>query len=180
METPDELPRWAPDELLVPAILAGSTTPMSELSLADRTWVVLELKDRGHAAEAIADRLGYQVRRVRGIAADDLGQVMRLYRETAENFARELGMNAAEVKRLARALAEAERDRDRYHDQLRRALDRIDALRSPTGVPVFSCGCPKTPYNTYRAPKTGKTGCREHRRLAQQRYRERMKTTAEG
>jgi hypothetical protein len=30
-------------------------------------------------------------------------------------------------------------------------------------------------YNSYVAPKTGKVGCREHRRLAVARYREKSR-----
>lgn len=173
--TTADIPRWQPDELLVPAILAGSPTTMDDLTLADRAWVVLTMKDGGHTAEATADRLGCSVRLVRAIIADDIGQVMRRYMDTADHFDMEARMASSEVARLARALSEAERDRDRYHEQLGRAIDR---LMTPDGLPTFRCGCPRSKYNTYTAPKTGKQGCRHHRTLAQARYRERRAVRA--
>lgn len=168
--TSADIPRWQPDELLVPALLAGSTTTMDDLTLADQAWVVLQLKDAGYTAEFTAERLGCSVRVVRGRISDDLGQVMRRYIDTAEHFDREHQMAHGEVQRLARALAEAERDRDRYLGERNRLIDRAV---SGEGGPVFSCGCPQTRYNTYTAPKTGKRGCRHHRTLAQARYRAR-------
>jgi hypothetical protein len=171
--TSADIPRWQPDELLVPAILAGSsTTTMDDLALADQAWVVLQLKDAGHTAEFTAERLGCSVRLVRARISDDLGQVMRRYMDTAEHFDREHAMAHGEVQRLARALGEAERDRDRYQGERNRLIDRA---MSGEGGPVFSCGCPQTRYNTYVAPKTGKRGCRHHRTLAQARYRARRR-----
>ncbi|AXN53351.1 HNH endonuclease [Mycobacterium phage Thonko] len=174
MSDADDLPRWSPDELLVPAILAGSPTVMSDLSLADRAWAVLQLKDLGYTAEFTAERLDCSVRLVRSIIADDLGQVMRRYIDQSETNTRESVMTAAEVKRLAAELAAAEAARDRYHGQLTRLLDDRREGRDP----VFrKCGCPKTRYNTYIHPKTGKASCRYHRRLAQRRYEQRRRET---
>jgi hypothetical protein len=79
------------------------------------------------------------------------------------------------VARLARALAEAERDRDRYHGQLGRMIERHVTAED---APKFRCGCPQTRYNTYVAPKTGKRGCRHHRTLAQAQYRQRQRNRA--
>lgn len=173
--TPRDLPdagRWSPDDQLIPAILAGScTATMAGLTPADKAWVVLNLTDDGYTAEFIAERMACSVRLVRTILSNDLGLVMRRYMETAEHFDREHRMASCEVARLARALAEAERDRDRYQGERNRLIDR---LVSPVG-PVFPCGCPRTKYNTYTAPKTGKQGCRHHRTLAQARYRERQR-----
>lgn len=170
--TAADVPRWHPDELLVPAILAGSRTRWDDLDAADRAWCALVLKDAGYTAEFTAERLGCSVRTVRSAIADDLGQVMRRYMDQSEVFDREHRMASGEVDRLARDLGEAERDRDRY---LRERNGLIDRMMSGDGWqgPRFRCGCPRSKYNTYTAPKTGKEGCRHHRTLAQARYRER-------
>lgn len=169
-----DIPRWQPDDLLVPAVLAGScTTTMEDLSLADQAWVCLQLKDAGYTAEFTAERMRCSVRMVRARISDDVGQVMRRYMDTAEHFDQTHRMSSSEVTRLARELAEAERDRDRYLGERNRLIDRA---MSGDGGPVFPCGCPRSRYNTYTAPKTGKQGCRHHRTLAQQRYRERRRS----
>lgn len=170
--TSADIPKWQPDELLVPAILAGNRfITWDAMSAADRAWVALQLKDAGRTAEYTAEALSCSVRTVRAAISDDLGQVMRRYMDTAEHFDREHQMAHGEVQRLARTLAEAERDRDRYLGERNRMIDRAV---SGEGGPVFSCGCPQTRYNTYVSPKTGKRGCRHHRTLAQRRYRERQ------
>ncbi|UXE04447.1 DNA binding protein [Mycobacterium phage Funsized] len=170
-----EIPRWQPDELLVPAILARQTTVMDDLSIADQAWVCLTLKDAGYTAEFTAERLGCSVRAVRSRIADDIGQVMRRYMDTAETNDRERTMAASEVARLAAALGEAERDRDRYLAERNRLIDRL--MGDDWSGPRFRCGCPMSKYNTYVAPKTGKRGCRHHRTLAQARYRQRRVAT---
>lgn len=169
-----DIPRWSPDELLVPAILAGSRTTMADLGAADRAWAVLTLRDAGHTAKFIAEMMGCSVRTVYDVLADEVGQVMRRYMDTAEHFDQEHRMAASEVARLDRTLTETAMERDRYRDQLRRVLDQLMGGDSYTG-PRFRCGCPRTRYNTYTAPKTGKSGCRYHRTMAQARYRERQR-----
>jgi AraC-like DNA-binding protein len=169
-----DIPRWQPDELLVPAVLSRTDTRLENLCLADQAWVILQLKDAGHTAEFTAEHLNCSVRLVRARISDEMGQVMRRYIDTADHFDQEHRMSASEVARLARALCEAERDRDRYLGERNRLIDRA---MTPTTGPVFRCGCPKTRYNTYTAPKTGKIGCRHHRTLAQARYRERRSRT---
>lgn len=174
--TSTEIPRWQPDELLVPAILAGSPTRMDDLSLADQAWVCLVLKDAGYTAEFTAERLDCSVRLVRSRISDDIGQVMRRYMDTAEHFDREHRMASGEVQRLDRALTDAERDRDRYLGERNRLIDLRMSDDTWSG-PRFRCGCPMSKYNTYTAPKTGKRGCRHHRTMAQQRYRQRRVAT---
>ncbi|AYD82065.1 hypothetical protein I5G60_gp71 [Mycobacterium phage Saguaro] len=169
-------PSWAPDRLLVDAILAGSPTTMSQLCAADRAWAVAGLRLRGLTAEAIADRLECSLRLVRSVSAEPTTALAMLYQRECENFANELRMASSEVARLARALAEAERDRDRAIAERNRLIDA--QLR---GVAVFpKCGHERTRYNTYTAPKTGKRSCRTCHRDAQARYEARVRAAACG
>lgn len=167
---PDE-DRWRPDDLLVPAILAGSRTTMNDLAAPDRAWVVAGLKRLGYTAEFTAERLGCSVRSVRSIWSD-AGVIVALYLDEAENFGNTYRMADSEIKRLVAELAEVAGARDRYKAMLDRLLD---AHLTGDVVGTFPCGCPRTKYNTYEAPKTGKKGCREHRRLAVARHRERQR-----
>lgn len=160
--------RWHPDDQLIPAILAGSPTTMADLGPADRAWVVAGLRLKGHTADAIADRLSCSLRLVRAVSAEPITAVAMLYQREAETFGDELRMTSSEVQRLARALADAERDRDRYKAQLDRLLD---SYLTGEGGPTFpKCGHPKTRYNTYEHPRTGKTYCRQCHAEAQARY----------
>ena len=172
----EDTERWSPDDLLIPAVLAGSRTTMADLSGADRAWVVVGLYyDEGLTAEAIAERLDCSVRLVRAIAAEATGQVMRTYRDTIDAADMTHRMVQAEVARLSRELAEAQQAAVRYAAQRDRLLTQVMAKG-----PVFGCGCPKTKYNTYTHPRTGKESCREHHRLAQAAYRERVKASRRG
>jgi len=163
---------WTPDELLVPALLAGSPTTMADLSPHDRAWAVAALKLEGLTAEAIKDRLGCSLRLVRAELASPGAVMARLYLIEREAFADTLRMTQADVARLDRERAQAERAAERYKAQLDRLLDR---LQLDGTVPTFpKCGHPKTRYNTYRAPKTGKQGCRRCRTDAQTRYRAKL------
>jgi hypothetical protein len=162
--------RWRPDELLVPAILAGSPTVMRDLQPPDRAWVVAAMQREGMTAEAISDRLDCSLRQVRAIAAEPLTAVCRLLQEESEAFAAELRMTQEELRCRGIEARAAQAAADRYKLQLFRLLDI--AMAPPS---TFPCGCPRTKYNSYVAPKTGKVGCRECRRRAVLRYRERAR-----
>jgi hypothetical protein len=162
--------RWSPDEQLIPALLAGSPTTMADLGPADRAWVVAGMRLRGMTADAIADRLECSLRLVRSVSAEPITAVAMLYQREAEAFADEYRMVSSELRRLVGELAEAQRDRDRCQDQLSRMLDRF--VTGDSG-PAFRCGHPKTRYNSYTAPKTGKVSCRQCHAAAQATYRAR-------
>ena len=164
--------RWRPDDQLVQAVLAGSPTTMRDLAPADRAWVVAGLKRAGHTAEQIKDRLGCSLRQVRAILADPLTAVCRLLQEESEHFTNELRMAQAELRALTLEAREIAAARDRYKGQL---FNLLDAHLTEGSVSTFVCGCPRTRYNTYVAPKTGKAGCREHRRQAVARCREKSR-----
>ena len=173
-----EQPTWRPDDQLIPAIMAGSRVRWTSLTLADRAWAVAGLYWRqGWTAEAIGARLGCGVRAVRAALADPSAVICWLLQEESEHFADELCLVQGELRMLAGALAEATADATRYREQLRRM---IDTALVDGSVALFPCGCPRTRYNTYVAPKTGKAGCREHRRRAVAKHRQRARQVSDG
>ena len=167
---------WRPDLLLVPALLAGSPTTMADLCPADRAWAVAGLMRAGHTAERIRDRMGCSLRTVRMVSAWAATTAMMLLQDETEHFQDEHRMQASEIARLTRELATSEATAARYQDQLARMIDR---LQLDGGIPTFpKCGHPKTKYNTYTAPKTGKTSCRMCHRDAQRDYEARKAAAA--
>jgi len=171
---PTAAERWRPDEQLIAALLAGSATTMDDLDVYDRAWAVAGLKLEGLTAEAIKDRLECSLRQVRAIAADPGAVMAKLYMLEREAFADTLRMLQSEVQRLDRARADAAAEATRYKAQ----LDRVLAKLMADGGPTFpKCGHPKTRYNTYEAPKTGKLSCRQCHAEAQADYRARRRAT---
>lgn len=167
---------WEPDYLLVPALLAGSATTMADLSPADRAWAVAGLMREGHTAERIRDRMGCSLRTVRMVSAWAATTACMLLQEESEHFADEHRMQASEIARLTRALATSEATAERYRAQLANVLDSY--LTGEAGPTFPKCGHPKTKYNTYTAPKTGKTSCRMCHADAQARYEARCRELA--
>lgn len=168
-ETPVETERWQPDLQLIDAALVGSQR-MRQLPDPDRAWVVAGLKTKGLTAERIADLLHCSLRQVRAIAAEPMTAVCLLYQHEADTFADEMRMSAAEVARLNAALIEAVNTTMR----VKAAMAKLIELPTTTDE-TFRCGCPRSRYNSYVDPKTGATSCREHRRLAVVRHRERRR-----
>lgn len=171
------LSEWRPDELLVPALLAGSRTSLDDLNGCDRAWVVVVMTDdEGMTAEEIADRLDCAVRTVRTMLAGPEVALCRLYRAEVEAFTRTLDMTGGEVSRLTAALVTAEAECSRIKVQRDRLLGVALAERAGE---THRCGCAVTRYNTYVDPR-GKRQCREHRRLAVARHRAKAKLVGEG
>jgi hypothetical protein len=163
---------WRPDELLVPALLAGSPTTMDDLNDADRAWVVVVMTDdEAMTADEIADRLSCSVRLVRTLLAGAGVALCRLYRAEVEAFTRTLDMTGGEVTRLASELADKTAECARVVVQRDRLIGVALAERAGE---THRCGCPVTRYNTYVDPR-GKRQCREHRRLAVARHRAKQK-----
>lgn len=159
---------WRPDEYLIPAIMAGNAISMADLKAPDRCWAVAGLRRAGLSIEDMRDRLKCSLRTVKTVIADPMTDACALLQAESEHFTRELAMATAEIRRLDMEAGEAEAERDRYRLQLGRLLD---VAMTEGQIRTFPCGCPRTRYNTYIAPKTGKAGCRAHRTLAVQRYR---------
>lgn len=155
--------------MLVPALLAGSPTKMADLAPPDRAWAVAGLRREGHTVEQIRERLGTSLRPVKLLMADPMTAVCRMLQEETETFTRSLHMSDTEIRRLTLALAEQIEAAARYKAQLDRMIQRAN-------LSVFSCGCPRSRYNTYTAPRTGRESCRECRRRAVERHRREKKT----
>ncbi|AKF14336.1 hypothetical protein SEA_VINCENZO_74 [Mycobacterium phage Vincenzo] len=162
---------WVPDYQLVPAILAGSATTMADLTPPDRAWAVAGLLREGHTAEQIKDRMGCSLRLVRTVSAWAATAVCQLLQAEAEHFADTYRMQDVELRRLTADLVTANATADRYQRQLARLLDSY--LVGESGPSFPKCGHPKTRYNTYTAPKTGKTSCRMCHCDAQRAYEQR-------
>lgn len=165
--------RWVPDEQLIEAVLVGSQR-MRELSEPDRCWVVAGLRRQGLTAERIADLLHCSLRSVRAYAAEPATILASLYMAEREHFADTNRMSASEITRLDTLAKDNAGAAERYRVQLARLVE----LHVMPGT--FRCGCPRDRYNSYVDAKTGKTSCREHRRLAVERHRQRKKALARG
>jgi hypothetical protein len=173
----DDTPRWAPDDQLLPALLAGSTTiRYADLARGDRAWAIAGLRLNGVTAEAIADQMDCSLRQVRAVAAEPAAILARFYMVESEAFADTLRMLQGDLARLSRELTETAAERDRYKGHLGRMIDA--ALVGDLGPTFARCGHPKTRYNTYTAPKTGKTSCRMCHAEAQAEYRARLKAAS--
>lgn len=175
-DTEPDAKGWLPDYQLVPAILAGSSTTMADLTPPDRAWAVAGLLREGHTAKQIKDRMGCSLRTVRMVSAWAATTACGLLQAEAEHFADEQRMAQVELRRLTTALADAQAAADRYHGQLDRLLDSY--LTGEAGPSFPKCGHPKTKYNTYTAPKTGKTSCRMCHCDAQRAYEARKASRA--
>lgn len=166
--------RWAPDEQLVPAVLAGSAHLMAALSAPDRAWLVAGLTVAGWPAERIAASCGCSLRLVRTIRADPLTLVCERLAAESEHFADELRLVRSEMSRLAADHVTLLADRDRMTRMIARYTGAAD------GRPLCSKGRhPMTSYNTYERtdPVTGRTRswCRECGRARQAAYRSRLR-----
>lgn len=175
----DDTPRWEPDAQLLPALLAGSTAiEYKALTRGDRAWAIAGLRLAGVTADAIADQLTCSLRQVRAVAAEPAAILATFYMLEADAFENTLRMLQGEVARLSREAADTAAERDRYRTQLGRMIDA--AMVGELGPTFPKCGHPKTKYNTYEAPKTGKLNCRMCHADAQAEYKARKnaETTA--
>lgn len=168
----DDAARWAPDEQLLPALLAGaSTIRYDALARGDRAWAIAGLRLNGVTADAIADQLTCSLRHVRAVAAEPAAILARFYMVETEAFTDTMRMLQGDNARLNRELADALAERDRYRAHLGRMIDA--AMVGDLGPTFPRCAHPKTKYNSYTAPKTGKVTCRMCHAEAQAKYRAR-------
>lgn len=147
---------------MIDAVLSSpkASRRMTELSDADRAWLVAGLRLAGVPAQDTADRTGCSLRLVRAIGAEvatlvaEFAQVEnRALHDEVRGLRIELSATRLE---LARSAAEVERLRVQ-RDQM------LDSLA--VGGVVRSCGKghPMLPYNTYL--HQGRPRCRECRRV---------------
>ncbi|WP_237162362.1 hypothetical protein [Mycolicibacterium fortuitum] len=152
--------RWEPDAQMVAAVLSmpKASRKMTELSDADRSWLVAGLTLAGVTAQDIADRLSCSLRLVRAIRAEDMTQMAVVAQTETRALGDELRAERCDHSVTRRQLAAAEAENAR----LRAQLDQlVDAHQAGT-LDLFRCGHPRVKYNEYR--HGGKSYCRECRR----------------
>lgn len=140
---------------------------MSELSDADRCWVVAGLSVVANmTAEDIADRLHCSLRLVRSIRAETMTQVCVIYHREVAAFSNSSALAESELRAVRRSLAEAEAEATRLKSQLDRVIDaRL------TGEPVDTCGRGHlmVDWNVYW--HSGRRWCRQCHAERQRDYR---------
>ena len=148
---------------MVAAVLSmpKASRKMTELSDADRAWLVAGLTLAGVTAQDIADRLGCSLRLVRSIRAEDITQMavvaQRMTGELEVALSAERSEHSVTRRDLGEKVSEAER--------LRLQLDQIVDAHLAGTLTLFRCGHPRVKYNEYR--HGGKPYCRECRRHRQ-------------
>ena len=162
------LERWHPDEHMVAAVLSvpKSSWKMTELSDADRAWLVAGLMLAGVTAQDIADRTGCSKRLVRAIRAEDITQMAWLWQTETRALSDELRVERCEHVLTRREVADARAEVDR----LRAQLDQIvDAHVAGTLRTFRRCGHPMVRYNVYE--HGGRKWCRECERMRKRESR---------
>jgi len=163
--------RWKPDEQMVHAILAGTGPKMAVLPAADRCWVVAALSLAGLSAEEIADRMACSLRQVRVVRALDMYQMASLTQTETKTFTDEVRLLRSELTAANQRIAELDSEASRVKIQRDNLIDA-----HMVGAKVCGrCGEPKTGYNLWVDPKTGKEHCRGCHRRRQQSYRDQKK-----
>jgi len=168
------VPRWQPDEQLIPAVRTGRCTrTYQHLTPADRCWVVAGLSEQGLTAEKIARLLGCSLRTVRIIKADPMTVVCRTLMVETAAFTSETRLLRSELTAASVALSAAEGETRRLRDR----LVRISMRRDEAGVPLCARGLhPMGRYQTYE--HNGRRFCRTCHRDDQAKYRARRKVAA--
>lgn len=151
--------RWEPDGHLVAAVLSApkASRRMTELSNADRAYLVAGLTLAGMTAKDIAERLDCSLRLVRSIRAEDMTQVCVVWMQETREIGDDLRTERCDHALTRRELAEAQTKEARLQMQLDKL---VDAHLTGT-LASFRCGHPKVPYNTYE--HGGKRYCRQCR-----------------
>jgi hypothetical protein len=164
--------RWQPDEHMVAAVLSTpkASRKMTELSDADRAWLVAGLTLAGVTAQDIADRMGCSLRLVRSIRAEDITQMAVVAQTETRALGDDLRTERCDHALTRRNLAEAEAELER----LRAQFDQIVDAHMTGELKTFPrCGHEMVPYNTYE--HGGRKWCR---RCGRERKAERRKLLA--
>lgn len=121
MQGPPVADRWAPDEQLVEAVLAGGKHYLTKLPIEDQCWLVAGLMHRGYTAEEVADRLHCCTRKVWKVRAAPMTVVSMALLAEADHFTQELRLARSEAAGARSSLASALRERDQLRAQLVKA-----------------------------------------------------------
>ncbi|MEU9805442.1 hypothetical protein [Mycobacterium sp. NPDC050853] len=160
--------RWEPDDQMVAAALSSpkSFRKMTDLSAADRAWLVAGLTVAGITAQDIADRTGCSLRLIRAIRAEEITQMAVLLHTETRALGDELRAEHLDHVATRRQMTDAQADNER----LRMQLDQlIDAHMAGTLSLFPRCGHPRVKYNVYE--HGGRSFCRECGRLRKQEQR---------
>ncbi|OMB79274.1 hypothetical protein A5743_14315 [Mycolicibacterium conceptionense] len=157
---------------MVAAVLSmpKASRKMTELSDADRSWLVAGLTLAGVTAQDIADRLSCSLRLVRAIRAEDMTQMAVVAQDETRRLGDELRSERCDHSVTRRELAESRREADR----LRRQLDQV-VTKMANEEPVAKCyrGHALVGDNVYR--HSGRDYCRQCNRENTLAYRERKR-----
>ena len=168
--------RWEPDDQMVAAVLATHKTSrrMTELSDADRAWLVAGLMLAGVTAQDIADRTGCSLRLVRAIRAEDITQMAWIAQTETGRLEGELRAERSGHALTRRELSEARAEVDRWRLQ----LDQIVGAAQAGALKTFrKCGHPMVRYNTYE--HGGLRFCRECNRVRKAERRSQQRSPME-
>lgn len=154
--------RWEPDDQMVAAALSSpkSFRKMTDLSAADRAWLVAGLTVAGVTAQDIADRTGCSLRLIRAIRAEEITQMAVLLHTETRALGDELRVEHIEHVATQHQLMESRSEADRLRgqvDHLVKALAKFEPVR------VCPKKHPMVGYNVYR--HGGREYCRECNRL---------------
>ncbi|WP_232491055.1 hypothetical protein [Mycobacterium dioxanotrophicus] len=169
--------RWQPDEHMVAAVLSTpkASRKMTELSDADRAWIVAGLTLAGVTAQDIADRMSCSLRLVRSIRAEDITQMAVVAQTETRALGDDLRTERSDHALTRRELRESRTEAERLRAQVDQLLD---VLRVGERIETFrTCGHPKVKWNLYR--HQGRDYCRECNRERASQYRARRKTAGQ-
>lgn len=169
--------RWEPDNQMVAAVLSSPKAfrKMTELSVADRAWLVAGLTIAGVTAQDIADRTGCSLRLIRAIRAEEITQMAVLAQTETRTLGDELRVEHLEHVATRRRLADAQAEAARLRSQLDQL---VAALQRGEQIEVFrTCGHPRLDWNMYR--HKGREYCRECNRHRASEYRARRKVAGQ-
>lgn len=163
---------------MVAAVLSmpKASRKMTELSDADRAWLVAGLTLAGVTAQDIADRLGCSLRLVRSIRAEDITQMAVVAQRMTGELEVALSAERSEHSVTRRDLREKNREAERLLLQNDQLVTKLQKIRDRDVT--FGCGHPMVDYNTYKS--NGRRYCKacRRRREADRRARRRAPTCA--
>lgn len=159
------------DDTMVSAVMSTPKAgrKMTQLSPADRAWLVAGLTAAGVTAASIAERLGCSLRLVRSLRADPITQLCECILRADKVATDQLRSEKVDHQATRGLLNEARADANRARLQRDQLLEQYTATGT---VETFDrCRHPKIKYNTYE--HGGRKYCRECHRIKQAEYRTR-------
>lgn len=161
---------------MIAAVLSTpkASRKMTELSDADRAWLVAGLTLAGVTAQDIADRMSCSLRLVRAIRAEDITQMAVVAQTETRTLGDDLRTERCDHALTRRELADARAEADRLRTQLDQIVKKIT-----DGETIAKCyrGHALIGDNVYR--HGNRDYCRECNRENTIAYRKRKRKQAE-